>query len=377
MDHAPLLFRLPDDDTLYQALLDRDPAYEGFAYVGVKSTGVFCRLTCAARKPKRHNTVFFGSIKGCVEAGFRPCLRCRPLAEAGVQEPWVKVLLEQLHTDAERRWYEDDLVRLGLDPSTVRRAFKRYFGVTFLEMARLRRMGRGMQQLASGEPVIEAQISAGFDSDSGFRKAFGRLVGQPPSNLRGRELLKVDWLQTPIGVMLAVADAQVLHLLEFFDRPALAGELRKLQDSSGSSIGFGRFAPIDQIEAELRRYFAGEPVSFQTPLAMQASAFTRTVWQALRAIPLGSTCSYAGLARDIGSPTAVRAVARANGANQIAIVIACHRVIGADGSLTGYGGGLWRKRWLLEHERRMHLAGREQPVQAQESFSGGRAAGRN
>ncbi|BCQ58733.1 hypothetical protein PBOI14_04830 [Pseudomonas sp. Boi14] len=243
MENAPLLFQLPDDDTLYQALLARDPAYEGFAFVGVKSTGVFCRLTCAARKPKRENTVFFGSIKGCVEAGFRACLRCRPLERAGVQEPWVQTLLEQLGRDPERRWYEDDLVAQGLDPSTVRRAFKRYFGVTFLEMARLRRMGQGMQQLASGEPVIEAQISAGFDSDSGFRHAFSRLAGQPPSNLRGRELLKVDWLQTPIGVMLAVADAQVLHLLEFFDRPALANELQNLQKSSGSSIGFGRFAP--------------------------------------------------------------------------------------------------------------------------------------
>ncbi|WP_325985439.1 trifunctional transcriptional activator/DNA repair protein Ada/methylated-DNA--[protein]-cysteine S-methyltransferase [Pseudomonas sp. W17] len=354
MENAPLLFQLPDDDTLYQALLARDPAYEGFAFVGVKSTGVFCRLTCAARKPKRENTVFFGSIKGCVEAGFRACLRCRPLERAGVQEPWVQTLLEQLGSDPERRWYEDDLVAQGLDPSTVRRAFKRYFGVTFLEMARLRRMGQGMQQLASGEPVIEAQISAGFDSDSGFRHAFSRLAGQPPSNLRGRELLKVDWLQTPIGVMLAVADAQVLHLLEFFDRPALANELQNLQKSSGSSIGFGRFAPIDQIEAELQRYFAGEAVHFATPLAMSASPFTRTVWQALRAIPLGTTCSYAEVARQVGSPSAVRAVARANAANQISIVIACHRVIGADGSLTGYGGGLWRKRWLLEHERRLH-----------------------
>ncbi|MCR3776264.1 methylated-DNA--[protein]-cysteine S-methyltransferase, partial [Pseudomonas aeruginosa] len=169
--------------------------------------------------------------------------------------------------------------------------------------------------------------------------------------------LKADWLQTPLGAMLAVADAQALHLLEFFDRPALSGELKRLQKSSGSSIGFGRFASIDRIEAELADYFGGTPVRFQTPLALNASAFTRTVWQALREVPCGSTQSYAGLARSIGSPSSVRAVARANGANQIAIVIPCHRVIGSDGSLTGYGGGLWRKRWLLEHERRMGAAG--------------------
>ncbi|ETD35270.1 methylated-DNA--protein-cysteine methyltransferase [Pseudomonas chlororaphis subsp. aurantiaca PB-St2] len=111
---------------------------------------------------------------------------------------------------------------------------------------------------------------------------------------------------------------------------------------------------MDQIESELRRFFAGESASFATPLALNASAFTRTVWQALRAIPPGVTRSYAEVASSIGSASAVRAVARANGANQIAIVIACHRVIGSDGSLTGYGGGLWRKRWLLEHERRLY-----------------------
>ncbi|HCT4468205.1 TPA: bifunctional transcriptional activator/DNA repair protein Ada [Pseudomonas aeruginosa] len=357
MSDAALFLPLPDDDTLYAALLARDPAYDGFAFVGVKSTGVFCRLTCPARKPKRENTLFFDSIKGCVEAGFRPCLRCRPLERLGTQGPLVSDLLQRLGRQPQRRWFEDDLAALGYDPSTVRRAFKREFGVTFLEMARLRRLGQVAEWLSSGARVIDAQLDASFDSDSGFRSAFARLLGEPPSQLRGRELLKADWLQTPLGAMLAVADAQALHLLEFFDRPALSGELKRLQKSSGSSIGFGRFASIDRIEAELADYFGGTPVRFQTPLALNASAFTRTVWQALREVPCGSTQSYAGLARSIGSPSSVRAVARANGANQIAIVIPCHRVIGSDGSLTGYGGGLWRKRWLLEHERRMGAAG--------------------
>ncbi|AYW39379.1 TPA: bifunctional transcriptional activator/DNA repair enzyme AdaA [Pseudomonas aeruginosa] len=357
MSDAALFLPLPDDDTLYAALLARDPAYDGFAFVGVKSTGVFCRLTCPARKPKRENTLFFDSIKGCVEAGFRPCLRCRPLERLGTQGPLVSDLLQRLGRQPQRRWFEDDLAALGYDPSTVRRAFKREFGVTFLEMARLRRLGQVAERLSSGARVIDAQLDASFDSDSGFRSAFARLLGEPPSQLRGRELLKADWLQTPLGAMLAVADAQALHLLEFFDRPALSGELKRLQKNSGSSIGFGRFAPIDRIEAELAGYFDGTPVRFQTPLALNASAFTCTVWQALREVPCGSTQSYAGLARSIGSPLSVRAVARANGANQIAIVIPCHRVIGSDGSLTGYGGGLWRKRWLLEHERRMGAAG--------------------
>lgn len=224
MHTAPLFSPLPDDDTLYAALLARDPAYDGFAFVGVKSTGVFCRLTCPARKPRRENTQFFDSIKGCVEAGFRPCLRCRPLERVGAQEPLVSDLLQRLGRQPQRRWFENDLAALGYDPSTVRRAFKRQFGVTFLEMARLRRLGQGAERLSSGARVIDAQLDASFDSDSGFRSAFARLLGEPPSQLRGRELLKADWLQTPLGAMLAVADAQALHLLEFFDRPALGAK---------------------------------------------------------------------------------------------------------------------------------------------------------
>ncbi len=265
MSDAALFLPLPDDDTLYAALLARDPAYDGFAFVGVKSTRVFCRLTCPARKPKRENTLFFDSIKGCVEAGFRPCLRCRPLERLGTQGPLVSDLLQRLGRQPQRRWFEDDLAALGYDPSTVRRAFKREFGVTFLEMARLRRLGQVAERLSSGARVIDAQLDASFDSDSGFRSAFARLLGEPPSQLRGRELLKADWLQTPLGAMLAVADAQALHLLEFFDRPALSGELKRLQKNSGSSIGFGRFASIDRIEAELADFFGGTPVRFQTP----------------------------------------------------------------------------------------------------------------
>jgi AraC family transcriptional regulator of adaptative response/methylated-DNA-[protein]-cysteine methyltransferase len=165
--------------------------------------------------------------------------------------------------------------------------------------------------------------------------------------------LKADWLETPIGAMLAVADQHALHVLEFFDRQALATELTHVRKATQSSISFGRLPPIDQIEAELAAYFAGTLQHFITPLALHGTSFTREVWDQLIAIPFGTTRSYGQLAASIEHPSAVRAVGRANGANQISIVVPCHRVIGWDGTLTGYGGGLWRKRWLLEHERRI------------------------
>ena len=351
-----MLFDLPDDDVLYAALIARDPAYDGFAFVGVKSTGIFCRLTGPARKPKRENSVFYPSMVSAMEAGFRPCKRCRPLMQGGEKDPLVLKLLAALENEPDRKWSEGDVQAMNVDPSTVRRAFKRQFGITFLEMARLRRVGKGVDALAGGEAVIEAQLDASFGSGSGFRAAIIRQIGSNPSQARKHQFLKADWLDTPIGSMLAIASRDALYLLEFIDRPALPNEIERLKQLTSSEIIFGRTSLTNQVEQELAAYFAGERQTFGIPLAESGSLFTRKVWDALRAIPAGELRSYSALAADIGQATASRAVARANGANQIAILIPCHRVIGADGSLTGYGGGLWRKRWLIEHERRMALS---------------------
>ncbi|SOH92519.1 AraC family transcriptional regulator, regulatory protein of adaptative response / methylated-DNA-[protein]-cysteine methyltransferase [Monaibacterium marinum] len=346
-----MLFDLPDDAVLYTALLARDAAWEGRAYVGVTSTGVFCRMTCPARKPKRENCRFHETVAGCLEAGFRPCRRCHPLACGSGAEPSVAPLVAALEADPARRWSEDDVVARGFDPSTVRRAFKRQFGITFLEMARLRRLRESAGVLAKGGKVIEAQLDAGYDSPAAFRAAFAKLLGQAPAKFAEDALLRADWIDTPLGAMVAVSDRSALHLLEFSDRPALPSSLRHLLKASKGSLGLGRYAPTDQVEAELGAFFAGQNATFRTPLALEGSEFTRTVWQALVAIPAGETRAYADIAREIGRPSAVRAVARANGANRIALVVPCHRVIGSDGALTGYGGGLWRKRNLIELER--------------------------
>jgi len=346
---APLLaLTLPPDDVLYAALLARDPAFDGRAYVGVTSTGIFCRLTCPARKPLRVNCRFFASPADCLAAGFRACLRCHPLAPEAAADPCIAALTAALEADPGRRWREEDVAGLGFDPSTVRRSFRRQFGVTFLEMARQRRLREGIATLAAGGRVIEAQYDAGFDSPAAFRAAFARLLGAAPAEMKGA-LLQADWIDTPIGPMIAVADKRSLHLLEFADRKALPAELARLRKMAGG-IGLGRPAPIDQMAAELGAFFAGTSAAFATPLALHGSAFTKQVWEILRQIPPGTTRSYGEIARQMGRPEAARAVARANGANQIALVIPCHRVIGADGALTGYGGGLWRKQRLIELE---------------------------
>lgn len=346
-----MLFNLPDDETLYQALLARDDRYDGQVYVCVASTGIFCRLTCPARKPLAANCTFHASIGACVERGFRPCKRCHPLQAAAADDPMITALLAALDARPDIRWSEPHVAQLGYDPSTVRRSFKRQFGMTFLEMARQRRLREGFEALSGGGKVITAQHEAGFDSPSAFRAAFARITGCTPAELKQGGLLRASWIATPLGDMMAIASETHLHLLEFIDRKALPAELRRLGAATKGGIGIGRTRITEQAAAELEDFFAGRSAVFTTPLLQDGSAFTRAVWEELRRIPPGVTRSYAEIARLIGRPTAMRAVARANGANQIALMVPCHRVIGADGSLTGYGGGLWRKQRLIEIER--------------------------
>ncbi len=183
---SPHAYPLPPDEALYAALLARDAAWDGKFWVGVTSTGIICRPTCPARKPKRANVVFFADLAAGLEAGFRPCLRCRPLDPPGAVPPQLARLIRAVSADPDRRWSEADVAAFGLDPSTVRRAFRRRFGVTFLAMARALRLARAARRLGAGASVIEAQIEAGYESPSGFRAAFARATGAAPSTLANR-----------------------------------------------------------------------------------------------------------------------------------------------------------------------------------------------
>jgi AraC family transcriptional regulator of adaptative response/methylated-DNA-[protein]-cysteine methyltransferase len=196
-----------------------------------------------------------------------------------------------------------------------------------------------------------AQLEAGYESGSGFRDAFARIMGAPPASRAARALFAA-WLDTPLGPMTAIADDQALYLHVYVDRRGLEHQIERLRARARAGIVPGRTPPIAQLEAELGAYFSGSALRFATPLAPFGSAFQRAVWDELRAIPPGGTRSYAEIAGAVGRPAAARAAARANGANPLAIVIPCHRVLAADGTLGGYGGGLPRKRWLLAHERR-------------------------
>jgi len=334
----------------YQALLERDPHYEGLFYVGVKTTGVFCRPTCPARKPKFENCEFFATAKEALLASFRPCQRCRPLSHPNQISPTVQKLIEAVENNPEKRWKDRDFRELAIDASTARRQFKKRFGMTFVEYARARRMGLAMKHIKDGNMIIDAQLFSGYESGSGFRDAFSRIMGAAPTKL-DHSILKAAWLDTQLGPMLCITDEDGLYLLEFVDRRGLEREVERLRNKVKAAIIPGETAITKSIKTEITHYFEGRKPVFKTPLHLIGSPFQKQVWKVLIDIPPGETRSYSDVANSINQPKAYRAVARANGANQLAIVIPCHRVINSNGELGGYGGGITRKQWLLNHEK--------------------------
>lgn len=337
----------------YQAFLDKRKEYEGIFFIGVKTTRIFCRPTCPARKPKFKNCEFFENAKQALLASFRPCKRCKPLLHPSHVSKLVQMLVKAVDENPEKRWKDKDFKELSIDASTARRQFKKRFGMTFIEYARAKRIDLARKQLRKGKAVIEAQLSSGYDSGSGFRDSFLRIMKTSPSKRGIDKVLKTSSLDTPLGPMIALADEKALYLLEFVDQPDLKKTLEGIRQKTNSVIIPGHTKPIDSIENELNQYFAGKLKIFKTPLFFMGSLFQKRVWEELQKIPSGETRSYSDIATAIRRPTAFRAVAQANGSNKLAIIVPCHRVINANGELGGYAGGLMRKKWLLNHEKEL------------------------
>ncbi len=336
---------------MLEAFLSGDPAFDGIFVTAVRTTGIFCRPSCRARKPRAKNVTFYGSPRDALAAGYRPCRRCRPLEPTGRPPDWLGPLLREVEEDPTRRWKDSDLRARGLAPERVRRWFRRHHGMTFHAYSRARRLGSALGSVRGGAEVTRAAYESGWESLSGFQEAFRRWFGESPTAAAGKALIHVDRISTPLGPMLVGATDEALCLLEFTDRRALERQVRRVAARLCAAYVPGGNALVTRVADEVEEYFEGRRRRFDVPLAPAGTPFQTEVWEALRAIPYGETRSYAQVAAAIGRPNAVRAVGTANGSNALAIVIPCHRVVGADGKLAGYGGGVWRKRRLLELER--------------------------
>jgi len=341
-------------EALWAAVLARDAGRDGAFVFAVRTTRIYCRPSCPARRPQRARVLFFGDPDAAEAAGFRACRRCHPRAAATPRNAWLRRICRLIEGESQR---PPSLARLaraaGVSPQHLQRAFKASLGLSPAAYAEALRVGRFREALRRGAPVEQAASDAGYGSAARAHVRATPALGMTPGAFRrGGEGMRIRFTivdsplgrlllgATPLGVSavyLANEDARLLAALHS-DYPRAALE----RDDRGLAA---RVRPLLDRLAGRRRDAA-------LPLDVQATAFQRLVWDELRRIPSGETRSYAEVARAIGRPQAARAVARACATNPVAIVVPCHRVVGSDGRPSGYRWGVARKQKLLESERR-------------------------
>ena len=334
----------------YNAFVKKDSSYEGIFTVAVKTTGIFCRPTCTARLPKKENVEFFPNTKEAILHGYRPCKTCKPLEKAGETPDYIKNILEEINNNPSIKYKDYDLRLKGIEPSKIRRWFLKNHGITFHSYQRMTRINSAFKKIQNGDSIISTAFESGYESLSGFNDSFKSIFGLSPSKSINKQVINIIRLETPLGTMFAGAVEKGICLLEFSDRRMLETELKQLSKYFNATIIQGNNKHFDLLKKELNKYFDGKSKKFSVPLCSPGTEFQKSVWKELQNIPYGTTRSYKAQATALKNPKAVRAVANANGMNRISIIIPCHRVIGEDGHLTGYGGGLWRKKWLLDFE---------------------------
>jgi AraC family transcriptional regulator of adaptative response/methylated-DNA-[protein]-cysteine methyltransferase len=335
-----------DPDTAWAAFMRRDRGWDGRVIGAVKTTGIYCKPSCPARRPKREHVEFFASAEEARAAGYRSCLRCKP-DEVGRDRDAVARAVEIIERAEEPPSLAELAGQVGYAPHHFQRLFKRNLGVSPADYARALRNRRAQAALKAGGRVTDAIYDAGYSAPSGFYSDAKARLGMTPSAWRdGGRGHTVRWttFDSPLGQMLIAATEKGICRLTFDDSEA---SLRRLfpnativhDDGGLKQLVEGALAAIERPAA-----------APELPIDVAGTAFQEAVWRELRKIPLGETRSYAEIAAAIGQPKAVRAVGTANGDNHVAVLIPCHRVIRSDGSLGGYGGGLDRKRKLLAAE---------------------------
>jgi len=341
------------DNEKWQAVLTRDPAADEQFYYSVRTTGVYCRPSCAARVARRENVRFHATAAEAEKAGFRPCKRCKP-REASLRERQAAAIAEVcrlIESSTEPPSLEKLANIIGLSRFHLHRLFREITGVTPKAYAAAHRAGRVRKELTQSATVTEAIYAAGFNSNGRFYAKSSKILGMTPREYRtggSATAIRFALSECSLGAILVAASTKgICAILMGDDQSAL---LRELQGRFPNAA----FAPGDAaFEAWVAKVvaFVDEPrTGLDLPLDIRGTAFQQRVWQALCEVPVGSTASYTEIAERIGAPKAVRAVAQACAANAIAVAIPCHRILRNDGGISGYRWGVERKRSLLKRE---------------------------
>lgn len=340
-------------DGRWAAVVARDPAADGQFVYAVSSTGVYCRPSCASRTPRPQNVEFHADGAAAERAGYRPCKRCRPdLPPSERREAVMVAGLCRLIDRAESAPSVAELARVaGLSASRLHRVFKAATGLTPMAYAEARRRRRVRDELPGARSVTDAIYGAGFGSSGRFYEHADRALGMTPTRFRAggaQETIRFAVGDCSLGSILVAATPRGVCAILLGDEPEAL--LHSLQDRFPRAEMVGGDAEFEQLVARVVGLVEAPGTGIDLPLDIRGTAFQQRVWKALRDLPAGARTSYSELARRIGSPTAVRAVARACAANPLAVAIPCHRVVRSDGSLSGYRWGIERKQALLQRE---------------------------
>jgi len=344
----------------WQQVLDRDSRADGSFFYAVRSTKIVCRPSCPSRRPSPANVEFFRTLAEALRAGYRPCLRCRPERTEAVLDPMAQAVARATafvqHHGRDRTSTAKMAAAAGVHRLTLHRAFQRVLGISPAEYARQLRMKSFDRSIRESKmSVTDAIYEAGFGSSSRLYENSGRRLGMTPREMRnGADGLAIRYAtaESPLGRMLVAATDKGVCTITFGDNDDdVIGALRQRFPNAELS----RETPRNGWLADAIHFIAAQmsesPTAATFPIDVRATAFQQRVWNALQQIPRGETRSYSQLAAELGAPTATRAVAGACAANPVAVVVPCHRVVGKNGSLTGYRWGTERKRKLLEAER--------------------------
>lgn len=336
---------------MYRASLDKDSSFEGIYWMAVKTTGIFCRPTCTARKPKKENVEFFLNTEEAIKNGYRACKVCKPLEKLNETPKYIQELLAEMAQNTSLKVKDSDLSKRNIEPVTLRRWFLKNHGMTFQAFQREFRMNLAFKKMKNGESIMETALESGYESLSGFNERFKNIFGTSPKNSKIRMVIDLKRIETPLGTMYACAIDEGICLLEFTDRKNVEKQFTSLSKALNAEIVQGDNKHFLQLEQELKEYFEEKRKTFDVPLYIIGTEFQQKVWQLLQEIPMGEIRTYKQQSELLGNLKAIRAVGTANGINKIAILIPCHRVIGSNGDLVGYAGGIWRKQKLLELEK--------------------------
>ena len=334
----------------WQQVVARDARQDGRFVFAVRTTGIYCRPSCPSRRPRRDSVEFFANPNDAERAGYRACLRCKP-TEVSSQAQYVAAARKLLDNADAPITLAELSKRLGLSPFHLQRMFKRATGLSPREYQSARRMQHVKSGLRKADDVTTALYDAGFGSPSRLYEKAPQQLGMTPGEYRrGGSGVSIRYalVSTPLGRMLVAATERGLCAVRFGETMAeLDHDLRtEFHSAQLRRDQEGLLQYIEPLLAAIR----GENTSIDLPLDIRATAFQKKVWEALRQIPLGNTRSYAEVAREIGEPGAVRAVARACASNPVALAVPCHRVVRSDGDISGYRWGVERKKRLLERE---------------------------